>query len=221
MSKKHKSRGFSLGEYSIVKNLLLLLALLHASATFAQVKLSLAKMHINYRHSPHRHIIRNFAPAIVLKGQRNFCHEVELAALQKFKADDRRYFLFGLRYQFTKNLIRKPDPRIMPQVGLSMTQWYTSDKLYYEAWGYRERFDRSFSFIVGFAPQVRMHVWRKWYADLAMPVTVMGFGHGRTKLSKPTTPIADQSYSYNNHAFFNPIKERTNVNLRLGIGVKL
>jgi hypothetical protein len=222
MPKTHHGRALSVGEaFSTLKTLLVLLSLVHASIASAQVKLSMAKMHLSYHHFDHSHAIRNFAPAIVLKGQRNFCHEVELASVNKYKAPDRRYFLFGLRYQFTKNFIRKPDPRIMPQLGLSMTQWYSSDNYYNEASYYRELLNRSFSFIIGFAPQVRAHIWRKWYMDLAVPVTVMGYAYGRQKLSHSFAQDPDQSISYSSHAFHNPVKQLKHLTLRLGFGIKL
>jgi hypothetical protein len=186
-----------------------LIVLIFSSNAFGQLKVDLVKMHINYnRLDTNGHTIGNIAPAVVLRNRKNLLHELELNELKQTRSLHASYydqyyqqrvyykhrsFAIGLRYQFTKNLVKKTDSKFLPQLGLSFLPSYGSVCTDLDDPGMFKRKSRFFRAHFGVVPQIRAHVWRKIYFDLGFPLTIFSYELAYQKVSPKNLNLRSQT----------------------------
>jgi hypothetical protein len=220
--------------FSSIKPSFFTLLILGSFAASAQLKVELIKVHINYNRDATNgeHTIGELAPAVTLRGTRNFVHELELNKFEKNKGSSgdyydpnqqttvyylQRNFSLGLRYQFTKNLWKKTDGRFLPQLGVSVLPLYASSFYHDPAWHRRKT--RQFSTDVAIVPQIKYHIWRRWYCDLAVPLNVFSYEYSHQTVSNAY--VRQQSNGGSETHFSKPVDVIKNLHVRLGIAIKL
>jgi hypothetical protein len=203
----------------------------------AQLKAKLVKVHINYnRLGVNGHRIGDLAPAVVLQGRRNFEHEVELNKFKKIKSPSDVYydpyrqayvynriknFSLGLRYQFAKNLRKKTDAKLLPQLGFSFLPLYESALLEPGGSSIYKRKSKSYSINFAIVPQLRCRIVKRFCLDFAVPLNFFSYQFIYLRIFNPNIPPRQQRNSGTETHLRGPKEMIENLQVRLGIAIKL
>ena len=191
------------------------------------------KLNVNYTHNlidKSNFSVGNFAPAFLFTNKSGYMHEIEFNRLKidqtEFKQLDNqgtiiagnrgRQTEIGLRYQFTRNLLRK-ESKLIPQLGITLLALYTSNNnvpLVTNAYPRRAFYIGG---TLGIVPQLRYNFANRVFMDFSIPIDFMDVGFSGQEIENPSIPSRQQKnggYELDQYLF-------DEIHVRLGVGIKL
>jgi hypothetical protein len=214
---------------------LLLILSLRASG---QKRLELHGLKVNFNYAEYEAFdasIANAAPLFILKNKKSHLHEIELAS---FDFDKRAYYQgdsygtmqhiqscsrsVGIRYQFTFQIVRKENQKLVPQIGvsfLSLYQYKSTFPLLPSTFTKREiTWWREFLSIV---PQARYNFHRRIFLDVGLSLDIV-YMQLATYLNHNKALPPDQQKFHDNGVAFTKFHDLIRYpHLRAGIGIKI
>lgn len=217
---------------------ILLTCLLISMSTigFGQVRADRLKAHVNYNKTNDGHNVGRLAPAIVLKGEKRFEHELELNSIEKSKEMQTHYFAsrpgfsadfmvrnyaLALRYQFSAYLTNKEDAKWLPQVGVSILPAVQHTINETDDPGVIDRSNTNFDVALSIVPQLRRQLSKRAFLDIAIPITPLSFEYRYQRIKNPSIPVRQQRNDDTELASSSAKDMVENLHIRLGIGLKL